>query len=160
MKVDVTESDTFMEEMEATWQGLKPLYSQLHAYVRNKLVERYGQEVVSTAGALPAHLLGNMWAQSWNNIGDMLTPYPAKPSHDVTSALVRRVSGSLPVLMSSTSVRDGPRRRCSRRRRISSSPLVSSQCQRHFGRKVSWRNQLTAGRGMLVTDHFRVNTLC
>ena len=89
MKVDVYESDTFMEEMEATWQGLKPLYSQLHAYVRNKLVERYGGQVVSATGALPAHLLGNMWAQSWNNIADMLTPYPAKPSLDVTEAMVR-----------------------------------------------------------------------
>jgi peptidyl-dipeptidase A len=88
MKVDVYESDTFMEEMEATWEGLKPLYSQLHAYVRNKLLERYGGEVVSATGALPAHLLGNMWAQSWNNIADMLTPYPAKPSIDVTEAMV------------------------------------------------------------------------
>ena len=170
MKVDVYESDTFMEEMEATWEGLKPLYSQLHAYVRNKLLERYGREVVSATGALPAHLLGNMWAQSWNNIADMLTPYPAKPSIDVTEAMVRWVASlpvlmsssllysSLPVLMSSNSVRAGPRRRCSRRRRISSSPSVSSRCRRHSGRKVSSRNRLTAGTKALEGAGWLIET--
>ena len=34
MKVDPYESDTFKEEMEETWEGLKPLYEELHAYVR------------------------------------------------------------------------------------------------------------------------------
>ena len=39
-KTDTYESDTFVEEMDETWRGLKPLYQQLHAYVRNKLVKR------------------------------------------------------------------------------------------------------------------------
>ncbi len=34
MKVVDYESKTFKDEMEDTWQGLKPLYQQLHAYVR------------------------------------------------------------------------------------------------------------------------------
>lgn len=40
MKIQPYESDTFVNEMEQTWKGLKPLYEQLHAYVRNKLVKR------------------------------------------------------------------------------------------------------------------------
>ncbi len=40
MKVRSYESDTFVEEMDATWRGLRPLYQQLHAYVRNKLVKK------------------------------------------------------------------------------------------------------------------------
>ena len=40
MKTYNYESDTFVEEMDETWQGLKPLYEQFHAYVRNKLVKR------------------------------------------------------------------------------------------------------------------------
>merc|ERR1712042_118185 len=60
MKVDPYESDTFQEEMDETWLGLKPLYEQLHAYVRNKLHKFYGKEVVKNSGPLPAHLLGNM----------------------------------------------------------------------------------------------------
>lgn len=57
MKVHPYESDTFMEEMEATWQGLKPLYQQLHAFVRHKLHDYYGPNVVSKNGPIPAHLL-------------------------------------------------------------------------------------------------------
>jgi len=89
MKVDPYESSTFIEEMEETWQGLKPLYQKLHAYVRNKLHKQY-PEVVTTNGAIPAHLLGNMWAQQWNNVGDILKPYPAKPNLNVTGEMLRQ----------------------------------------------------------------------
>ncbi len=40
MLVRQYESDTFVEEMDETWRGLKPLYEQLHAYVRDKLRKR------------------------------------------------------------------------------------------------------------------------
>merc|ERR1711910_4037 len=87
MKVDPYESDTFKEEMGETWEGLKPLYQQLHAYVRHKLSKFYGSDVVPDSGPIPAHLLGNMWAQSWNNIADILKPFPGKPSINVTGAM-------------------------------------------------------------------------
>ena len=87
MKTHAYESDTFVQEMDATWQGLKPLYEQLHAYVRNRLFDHYGSNVVDPEGPIPAHLLGNMWAQSWNNIADLVKPYPKKPSLDVTQAM-------------------------------------------------------------------------
>ena len=87
MKVDPYESDTFKEEMGETWEGLKPLYQQLHAYVRHKLSKFYGSDVVPDSGPIPAHLLGNMWAQSWNNIADILKPFPSKPSINVTGAM-------------------------------------------------------------------------
>ena len=51
---------------------------------------RYGEETVEPDGPIPAHLLGNMWAQSWNNIATMLTPYPDKPTLDVTEAMVKQ----------------------------------------------------------------------
>jgi len=87
MKVDPYESKTFIQEMEDTWQGLKPLYEKLHAYVRNKLAAQYPGKV-QPGGALPAHLLGNMWAQQWTNIGDILKPYPGKPNLNVTGAML------------------------------------------------------------------------
>ena len=34
MKVDPYESATFQQEMEATWQGLKPLYEQVSSYLQ------------------------------------------------------------------------------------------------------------------------------
>jgi len=90
MKVVDYESDTFKQEMEATWQGLKPLYEQLHAFVRYKLRSHYGGDVVKETGPIPAHLLGNMWAQSWSSIADILTPFPSKPSINVTGEMQRR----------------------------------------------------------------------
>ena len=35
-------------------------------------------------------LVGNMWGQSWNNLGDILSPYPAKPSLNVTGEMIRQ----------------------------------------------------------------------
>merc|ERR1719384_59641 len=76
--------------MDETWLGLKPLYEQLHAYVRNKLHKYYGKDIVENGGPLPAHLLGNMWAQSWNNIADIVKPFPDKPSINVTGEMVKQ----------------------------------------------------------------------
>ncbi|KAK4313338.1 hypothetical protein Pmani_015292 [Petrolisthes manimaculis] len=91
------EIDGFREEVEELWQKLSPLYQQLHAYVRAKLVEKYGEEVVPRRGPIPAHLLGNMWAQTWTNILDMTIPYPGRTSVDVTNAL--RIQGYSPLAM-------------------------------------------------------------
>ena len=52
------------------------LHPQLHAYVRHKLHGFYGDRVMAATGPMPAHLLGNMWAQSWGNIADLVKPYP------------------------------------------------------------------------------------
>ena len=59
---------------EALWLDLKPFYEELHAYVRFKLRKRYPS--MEEKGPIPAHLLGNMWAQSWVNIYDLVVPFP------------------------------------------------------------------------------------
>lgn len=79
--------DAFDAEVERLWQQVKPLYEQLHCHVRGKLNAHYGDEVVPPSGPIPAHLLGNMWAQSWDNLYPMLVPHPDEPSLDVTAAL-------------------------------------------------------------------------
>lgn len=79
--------EAFDAEVERLWMQVKPLYEQLHCHVRAKLSETYGADKVDPQGKIPAHLLGNMWAQSWDNLYPMLTPYPSEPSLDVTSAL-------------------------------------------------------------------------
>ncbi len=61
---------------EKLWLDLKPFYEELHAYVRFKLSKKYPQ--VKDGEPIPAHLLGNMWAQEWVNIYDMVAPYPGK----------------------------------------------------------------------------------
>lgn len=76
--------------LETLWQQLKPLYLQLHAYVRRELRKKYGENIVSKDGPIPAHLLGNMWAQSWSNIANFTTPYPGKQMPDVTDAMIKQ----------------------------------------------------------------------
>ncbi|XP_052094708.1 uncharacterized protein LOC127730371 [Mytilus californianus] len=81
------ESPTFQGDLKDLLEQLRPLYEQLHGYVRGKLMEQYGAEHFSESGHIPAHLLGNMWAQEWNNIYDIVMPYKGKVSVDITPQL-------------------------------------------------------------------------
>ncbi|KAL3837613.1 hypothetical protein ACJMK2_022959 [Sinanodonta woodiana] len=77
-----------LEKMaEELWEELKPLYQQLHAYVRRRLHNAY-PDVVGETGAIPAHLLGNMWAQNWENIYDLVVPYPYAKEHDIDKEML------------------------------------------------------------------------
>jgi peptidyl-dipeptidase A len=82
--------DDFAREVDRLWEQVKPLYVSLHAYVRNKLREKYGAGVVPERGPIPAHLLGNMWAQSWDNVYPLVAPKDADPGYDLTSILKAR----------------------------------------------------------------------
>ncbi len=82
--------DAFAREVDRLWEQVKPLYVSLHAYVRNRLREKYGPDVVPERGPIPAHLLGNMWAQSWDNIYPLVAPKDADPGYDLTSILKAR----------------------------------------------------------------------
>src|SRR5437899_10386713 len=81
-------ADEFVREVDRLWGQLKPLYLQLHAYVRARLVEKYGPGVVPPKGMIPAHLLGNLWAQEWGNVYDIVAPPAVPPSVDVTALLL------------------------------------------------------------------------
>jgi peptidyl-dipeptidase A len=72
---DMTPAE-FEQETERLWGQVKPLYDQLHCYVRDRLAEHYGADKVSRTAPIPAHLLGNMWAQQWAEIYDLVEPYP------------------------------------------------------------------------------------
>jgi peptidyl-dipeptidase A len=81
--------DEFTKELDRLWDQVRPLYLQLHAYVRMKLHQKYG-DVVPANGPLPAHLLGNIWAQDWSNIYDLVAPANADPGFSLTNILERR----------------------------------------------------------------------
>jgi peptidyl-dipeptidase A len=83
------EPDAFAQELDRLWDQVRPLYLSLHAYVRNRLREKYG-DVVPANGPIPAHLLGNMWAQDWDNIYPLLAPANADPGYDLTEILKKR----------------------------------------------------------------------
>ncbi len=82
--------DAFAAELDRLWGQVRPLYDQLHCHVRAKLGETYGEAVVPPAAPIRADLLGNMWAQSWGNIYDLVAPAGADPGFDLTERLVAK----------------------------------------------------------------------
>ena len=82
--------DAFAAEVDRLWTQVRPLYVSLHTYVRSKLAARYGAGVLPENGMLPAHLLGNMWAQDWANIYPLVAPPASGEGYDLTAELRRR----------------------------------------------------------------------
>ena len=82
--------DDFAAEVDRLWDQVKPLYDDLQCHVRAELSDHYGVDVVDPAGPIPAHVLGNMWAQSWSNIYDLVAPPAAAPGYDLTEILKSR----------------------------------------------------------------------
>src|SRR5215471_4544298 len=81
--------DAFGKELDRLWDQVRPLYLKLHAYVRMKLREKYG-DIVPANGPIPAHLLGNIWAQDWTNIYPLVAPPHADPGYSLTDVLKKR----------------------------------------------------------------------
>jgi len=83
-------ADDFAMELDRLWMQVRPLYLSLHAYVRTQLAKKYGSSVVREGAPIPADLLGNMWAQEWNNIYPLVAPPSADPGYDLTEILKAR----------------------------------------------------------------------
>ena len=83
--------EEFSAMYERLWSETKPLYDQLHCYTRTKLNQKYGNAVQPASGPIRADLLGNMWAQEWGNIYDVVAPKGAGDvGYDLTELLVRK----------------------------------------------------------------------
>lgn len=79
--------EAFEAETDRLWGQVKPLYDELHCHVRARLRKLYGKDKVPEAGAIPAHLLGNMWAQEWGALYDLVEPHKGAGSLDVTKSI-------------------------------------------------------------------------
>ena len=77
----------FREEVERLWSQVSPLYEQLHCYTADKLRKTYGEDLVPRGDPIPAHLLGNMWSQTWGEIYDLAEPYAGVAELNVTRAM-------------------------------------------------------------------------
>jgi peptidyl-dipeptidase A len=80
--------EQFAAMVDKLWEQVKPLYVQLHCYTRTKLNEKYGDQVQAKTGPIRADLLGNMWAQEWGNIYDVVAPAGAGDIGYDTGALL------------------------------------------------------------------------
>ncbi len=87
----------FSAEMDRAWTQLEPLYRELHTYVRGRLIAKYGAAAERQDGMIPAELLGNMWAQEWGNVYDVVAPTDPKLSQfkpvDLAFALRKQIAG-------------------------------------------------------------------
>lgn len=79
--------DAFTNDVDRLWGEVKPLYDSLQCHVRAKLNEKYGDDIVPLDQPIPANLLGNMWAQQWGNIYDLVAPEGTAPAYDLTKLL-------------------------------------------------------------------------
>jgi peptidyl-dipeptidase A len=79
--------EEFEKETDRLWQQVKPLYDDLHCYVRAQLQKTYGKDKVPDGKPIPAHLLGNMWAQEWDNVYSLVEPYKGVANLDVDGAM-------------------------------------------------------------------------
>ncbi|ESQ92710.1 peptidyl-dipeptidase A [Asticcacaulis sp. AC460] len=82
--------DAFAAETDRLYAQVKPFYVNLHCYVRRKLNEKYGDGVQPKFGPIRADLLGNMWAQDWTNIYDVVAPKTIKTSYSLDKLLVAK----------------------------------------------------------------------
>ncbi|CAF0781835.1 unnamed protein product, partial [Brachionus calyciflorus] len=75
--IEEYEDKNFEKNYDELYEKIRPLYEQLHAYVRRKLKAFYGYKYPKTHNPklIPAHILGNIHAQTWENIFDILIPF-------------------------------------------------------------------------------------
>ncbi|MFC3711427.1 M2 family metallopeptidase [Sphingoaurantiacus capsulatus] len=80
--------EEFAALTDKLWGEVKPLYDELHCFTRGKLNAKYGAVVQPKTGPIRADLLGNMWAQEWGSIYDVVAPKGAGDvGYDLTALL-------------------------------------------------------------------------
>ena len=81
--------DEFIAMTERLWTELQPLYEELHCFTRAGLNRHYGDSVQPATGPIRSDLLGNVWAQEWANVYDLVAPAGAagQAPYDLTQLL-------------------------------------------------------------------------
>lgn len=88
--IDEYDDKNFEANIDKIYNEILPFYKELHAYVRYRLKEKYGAEKFTENGNIPIHLLGNLWAQQWHEVIDLINPYPDTPFIEVTDEMVKQ----------------------------------------------------------------------
>jgi peptidyl-dipeptidase A len=97
----------FAKTTDRLWSEVQPLYGELQCYARDKLAAKYGERMPKD-GTIPAHITGNMWAQSWENLYPMLQPYTGVGNLDVNPRLEAQRKTQLDELRKSFKGTPGP----------------------------------------------------
>jgi peptidyl-dipeptidase A len=83
-------ADQFSADVDRLWEQVRPLYISLFTYVRAKLSQKYGPQIVPPNGPVRADLLGNPWAQQWGYIFPLLGLPENSRGYDLTALLQAR----------------------------------------------------------------------
>lgn len=86
------EDEKLIEKVDELWDTVKPLYDELHTYVRNKLLKIYPDKLNKYDTTIPAHIFGNMWAQNWVHLYDRTKPFSNGSSLDVTPKIAETMN--------------------------------------------------------------------
>jgi len=86
--------DAFAADADAQWQKVKPFYDALHCHVRAELSDYYGPEVVPPTGPIPAHVMGNQWAQDWSYLYDIVKPESSDLGYDLDALVKANTTGA------------------------------------------------------------------
>ncbi len=87
--------EKFAAELDGLIGQMAPLYESLHCHVRAELNEHYGDDVVPAEGPIPAHVLGNMWAQTWSNVYPLMGVEEGEAAYDLTEIIQERSMAEL-----------------------------------------------------------------
>src|SRR5262249_47848995 len=79
--------EQFSADVDRLWEQVRPLYLSLYTFVRARLSQKYGDQVVPPDGPMRADLLGNPWAQQWGNIFPLLGLPENSRGYDLTELL-------------------------------------------------------------------------
>jgi len=85
--------DAFAADADVQWAKVKPFYDALHCHVRAELSDYYGPEVVPPSGPIPAHVLGNQWAQDWSYLFDIVKPESSDLGYDLDQLVQKNTDG-------------------------------------------------------------------
>ncbi|XP_066933378.1 angiotensin-converting enzyme-like [Clytia hemisphaerica] len=83
------EVDDLEEVVLKFWSELKPMYEELHGYIRHRLTETY-PDLIDESKGIPAHLLGNLWTTNWAALANRVKPFPDESGIQVTPKLVEK----------------------------------------------------------------------
>ncbi|MEQ8952803.1 MAG: M2 family metallopeptidase [Gammaproteobacteria bacterium] len=89
------DADELVADADAKWEQVKPLYDALHCHVRDELNQYYGDSVVPASGPIPAHVLGNQWAQQWSSIYDLVRPENTDLGYSLDDLVVTNVQSEI-----------------------------------------------------------------
>ena len=82
--------EQFSADLERLWDQIRPLYLSLHSFVRARLREQYGRQLVPANGPIRADLLGNPWAQEWGHVFPLLGLPVSSQAYDLTELLKKK----------------------------------------------------------------------